>query len=107
MDVRPGGKWRVINRAADGGEHPFTGEYLEVVPPEKFVWTFIYDVAPMNQGEAGTETHLFEDIDGVKTKLTVRSHFPSLEALQGALSSGMIEGGIETWDRLDEELAGG
>src|SRR4249919_1788727 len=39
MDVRPGGTWRFINRNADG-EHPFTGEYLEVVPPEKLVWTF-------------------------------------------------------------------
>jgi len=106
LDVRPGGKWRYINRNADG-EHPFTGEFLEVVPPEKLVWTFMYDVAPMNQGEPGVETFLFEDIGGGRTKLSVTSQFGTLEALQGALSSGMIEGGIETYDRLDEELARG
>ena len=46
MDVRPGGRWRYINRAADGAEHPFRGEYLEVVPPARIVWTFIVDVEP-------------------------------------------------------------
>jgi uncharacterized protein YndB with AHSA1/START domain len=106
LDVRPGGKWRYINRNADG-EHPFRGEFLEVVPPEKLVWTFMYDVEPFNQEEAWVETFLFEDLGDGRTKLNVRSHFPSVEALQGALSTGMIEGGIETYDRLAEELARG
>ena len=43
MDVRPGGKWRMRNIAADGGEHAFRGEYREVVPPERVVWTFEYE----------------------------------------------------------------
>ena len=106
MDVRPGGKWRFINRNA-GSEHPFTGQYLEVVPPEKLVWTFMYDVEPFNREEPGIETFLFEDIGGGRTKLTARSHFGSMEALQGAVSSGMLEGSIETYDRLAEELARG
>ena len=107
MDVRPGGRWRFINRSAEGDEHPFKGEYLEVVPPKMFVWTFIIDVEPLNQMEPGIDTHVLEDIGGGKTKLIVRSRFPSVEVLQGAISSGMIEGGIETWDRLAEELARG
>src|SRR5438552_19068953 len=40
MDVRPGGAWRFINRAADGGGHGFHGVYRETVPPEKMVQTF-------------------------------------------------------------------
>src|SRR5207237_7978329 len=43
MDVRPGGKWRMRNIAADGGEHAFRGEYREVDPPERVVWTFEYE----------------------------------------------------------------
>ena len=104
LDVRPGGRWRFINRNADG-EHPFTGEFLEVVPPERFVWTFIYDVEPFNQGEHGDETHILEDLGDGRTRLTVRSRYPSTEALEGTIATGMIAGGIETWDRLAEELA--
>ncbi len=107
MDVRPGGKWRYINRGADGAEYPFKGEYLEIVPPEKFVWTFIPDMEPFNQGEPGTETFILEDLGDGRTKLTARSDFGSVEALEGALGTGMIEGGIESWDRLAEELARG
>src|SRR5437660_3819532 len=33
MDVRPGGKWRFINRTPDGTAHGFRGEYREIVPP--------------------------------------------------------------------------
>ena len=45
-----------------------------------------------------------EDLDG-KTKLTSRSVFPSEESLQGALATGMTGGAIESWDRLEEEIA--
>jgi uncharacterized protein YndB with AHSA1/START domain len=44
MDVRPGGKWRYINRADDRDEVAFYGEYLEVDPPQGFKWTFMFDV---------------------------------------------------------------
>jgi uncharacterized protein YndB with AHSA1/START domain len=105
MDFRPGGKWRFINRADDGGEHPFKGEYLEIVPPERIVQTFIYDVPPF-QDLAAIETMTLE-AQGGKTKATVRSRYPSPEVLDGALSTGMVEGAIETWDRLAEEIAKG
>lgn len=104
LDVRVGGTWRFINRNADG-EHPFTGTFLEIAPPDHFTWTFVYDVAPFNQGEPGTETFTLEDIGGGRTKLASRSHFPSVEVLEAQIAVGMIEGGIESWDRLAEELA--
>jgi hypothetical protein len=30
---------------------------------------------------------------------------PSVEALEGALATGMVAGAIESWDRMAEELA--
>ena len=42
MDVRPGGKWRFINKGPDG-EHAFRGEYREIVPPERIVTTEAFD----------------------------------------------------------------
>lgn len=105
MEVRPGGRWRYINRGSDGQEAPFTGEYLEVVPPERIVNTFIFDVPPFNESQA-VETVVFEDLDG-RTKVTARTRFSSVEDLEGAVSTGMIPGAIESWDRLAEELAQG
>jgi uncharacterized protein YndB with AHSA1/START domain len=40
MDVRPGGGWRATMLAAERGTIEWTGEYLEVVAPERLVLTF-------------------------------------------------------------------
>jgi uncharacterized protein YndB with AHSA1/START domain len=105
MDVRPGGKWRYINRASDREEVAFYGEYLEVDPPKGFKWTFMFDVegvGPMG----GPETFILEEVDG-RTKVTSTGHMGSVEVLEGALATGMVAGGLETWDRLAALLAEG
>jgi uncharacterized protein YndB with AHSA1/START domain len=105
MDVRPGGKWRYVSRAPDRDDVAFYGEYLEVDPPNGFKWTFMFDVegvGPMG----GPETHVFQDVGG-KTKVTSTGHMGSVEMLEGALSTGMVEGAVETWDRLAALLAAG
>ena len=103
MDVKPGGTWRWIGHSSDG-EVPFTGEYLEVVPPERLVHTEVFDVEPFNQGDPAIVTITLEEVAG-GTKLRSSSRFPSVEALEGALSTGMTGGAIESWDRLDEVIA--
>jgi uncharacterized protein YndB with AHSA1/START domain len=104
MDVRPGGRWRYISSAPDRDDVTFYGEYLEVTPPTGYKWTFMFDVegvGPMG----GPETHILEEVGG-KTKITSIGHMGSVEALEGALSTGMAEGAIETWDRLDALVTG-
>jgi uncharacterized protein YndB with AHSA1/START domain len=105
MDVRPGGKWRYISRAPDRDDVSFYGEYLELDPPKGFRWTFLFDVEGVGE-QGGPETFTFEDIDG-RTKVTSVGHFGSVEAIEGALATGMTAGAIETWDRLAAELAKG
>ena len=39
MDVRPGGRWRHVMRTPDGTEFPMEFVFLEVVKPERLVWT--------------------------------------------------------------------
>lgn len=104
-DVRVGGRWRWIAHSADG-EAPFTGEYLEVVPPERVVRTEMFDVPPFNLGEPAIETMTLEDLGG-RTRLVSRSRFPSVEILDGALGTGMIGGALESYDRLADEIAKG
>lgn len=101
MDVRPGGKWRYIQRAADGAEYAFRGEFLEVVPPEKLVLTFEFEGMP---GQIVTDTATFAEEDG-KTTVTVISRFDTTEARDGMIASGMEAGANESWDRLEELLA--
>ena len=103
MDVRVGGKWRWIGHTPDGRDVPFKGEYLEVVPPERLVQTEIFDV-PGFDDKAAITTMTFEDL-GKRTKLVARSRFPSIGDLEGALSTGMISGALESYDRLAEEIA--
>ena len=105
MDVRPGGTWRYVSRAAERDDVTFYGEYLEVDPPRGLKWTFMFDVdgvGPMG----GPETFVFDEVDG-KTKVTSIGHMGSAEAIDGALATGMVRGALETWDRLSAVLAEG
>ena len=105
MDVRPGGKWRYVNSDPDRDDVTFYGEYLDVVPIDRYEWTFMFDVegiGPMG----GPETYRFDDL-GDRTKVTSVGHFDSVESIDGALSTGMVAGAIETWDRLAAFLAEG
>lgn len=104
MDVRVGGAWRYIQTDPQGNIHAFNGVYKEVDPPNRLVTTFEYE--PM-AGHIIVETYTFEALPGGKTRLTSRSVFGSLEALEGMAQSGMEGGAVETWDRVEELLAAG
>jgi uncharacterized protein YndB with AHSA1/START domain len=97
LDFRPGGVWRIVHRAP-GEEHVFSGEYREIVRPERITWTFEWGGAP---GHVSVDTLTLEEHDG-RTTLTATSVFDSVEDRDGMLQSGMEEGAAETMDRLDE-----
>ncbi len=46
MDVRVGGRFRVIMHAPDGEDHDVSGIYREVVPDEKLVFTWAWRTTP-------------------------------------------------------------
>jgi len=103
MDFRPGGKYRFLHRGPDGDEeHGFRGEYREIVPPERIVWTFEWEGMP---GHVSVDTLTLEELGGGRTKLIAHSLFDSVEDRDGMLQSGMETGAAETWDRLAEHLA--
>jgi uncharacterized protein YndB with AHSA1/START domain len=100
MDFREGGTWRFVNRDAQGNTFTFFGEYREIVEPERIAWTFGFEGMP---GEPGLETLTLTEQDG-RTILTTRSFFPSIEARDATIATGMERGAAETWDRLEEHL---
>jgi uncharacterized protein YndB with AHSA1/START domain len=99
VDFRPGGAWRIVHRA-EAEEHVFSGEFREIVRPERIVWTFEWGGAP---GHGSVDTLTLEEQDG-KTMLTATSVFGTVEDRDGMMQSGMEEGAAETYDRLDEYL---
>lgn len=104
MDVRSGGIWRFIQRGPDDNEYAFHGEYREVVPPERLVYTLEFDFAFEGRPRhVVVETLTFAEHDG-KTTLTATWLFESVEDRDGMLESGAEEGMTESWDRLAELL---
>ena len=102
MDFRPGGSWRVVHHPIDGDgeDQGFRGEFREIVPPERIVWTFEWEGMP---GHISVETLTLEEHDG-KTTVTASATYDTVEDRDGMLNSGMEEGAAESYDRLDEYL---
>jgi uncharacterized protein YndB with AHSA1/START domain len=100
LEVRPGGQYRLLNRGADGEEYAFRGEFREIVPPERIVWTFEFEGMP---GHISVETLTLEERNG-QTTITSTSVFDNTEDRDGMLNSGMEEGAAESYDRLEELL---
>ncbi len=96
MEVKAGGAWRYVERAANGEEYAFRGTFREVTPPERLVYTFEWEGMP---GHVLVETVTLEEIDG-KTHVTDSSIFHTAEERDGMLQSGMEEGARASWDRL-------
>ena len=100
MEVRPGGGWRFVQRAADGSEHAFHGVYHDVVAPQRLVYTFEFEGAP---DHVLLETVTFEEQDG-QTRETDQLVFQSVEDRDAMLQSGMQAGATETMERFAELL---
>jgi uncharacterized protein YndB with AHSA1/START domain len=94
MDVRVGGKYRLVFRH-DSFPEPmeFFGRYTDVTPHSRLVWTN----EEGDQGETVT-TVTFEEKSG-KTLLVIHDLYPSKEALE---SSGSVDAMPETLEQLDE-----
>jgi uncharacterized protein YndB with AHSA1/START domain len=105
-DRKVGGTYRWAWRGPDGQELAMHGVYREIVPPERAVRTETFDMGcPPQAGEQVGTLVLTEK--GGKTLLTLTLLYPSKEARDGAIASGMEHGMAAGYDRLDEMLAGG
>jgi len=67
-DVRPGGKWRAGGKMTDGRAYKIEGEYCEVEPPHKLVFTWRPDWDAPHETRV---TYMLEALDG-GTRLTLR-----------------------------------
>jgi uncharacterized protein YndB with AHSA1/START domain len=97
-DLRVGGTYRYVFGRNPNNPEVFSGHYKEVSPPSRLVFSQVYERFA-DAGEV-TVTATFEESNG-KTRLTLHQLFPSKEALDGAVASGMEHGMRETLEQLD------
>ncbi len=96
-DARPGGE---SHYTWSNGEESFsmTAIFEELEPPRRIVHRERWDAA------AGMPDNLIEtvfDPDGDGTAMTMRIVYPSAEAREEALKSGMVEGMDMSYERID------
>ena len=102
LDVRTGGSYRYLQRDTDGNEFAFRGAYHTVEAPTTSIQTWEFEGFP---GEVSLEFMHLEPIGENRTRGVFTSHYRSLEARNGLISSGMERGLRDSHLRMDEVLA--
>ena len=105
VDLRLGGKLRIVMRAPDGAEHPMIGIFREITPPERLVFSNIAtDPAGTVLLEGLTTVTFVQHGDG-HTRLTVESRAVARVDYASRMLEGMQAGWTQSIDRLGEHLA--
>ena len=103
IDLRVGGKWRYVMIAHRKFEVAFHGQYREIVPNERLVWTEVYEAVPDADAHPTVNTMKLTQI-GESTKLSVLVQCESKAQRDAIINSGM-EGGMQEAYNLVEEIA--
>jgi len=114
IDLRPGGKYFNCMRAPDGKDYCSTGEFREVVAPEKLVYTDSFsdgqgnpvDPAKYGMGADWPREALvdvtFAEQNGM-TKVTVHSHVPRSLAERQMAPQGWAESFVKLAEYLEKK----
>lgn len=104
MDFRVGGRYRFAMTGPDGKQGPpFGGEYLEIVPNRKIVYTNAFE---MPDSESMVVTITFdEDEKSGQTTLTIHTLFASVAMKNAHLGMGYDQGWSSMLDQLADVVA--
>jgi uncharacterized protein YndB with AHSA1/START domain len=110
VDLRVGGTWRYAMEAEGGMRIAFRGEYREIVPDERLVFTEIYEAGPgaTNEGPGVLCTYALT-ANGGGTTLTLLTETPDKATRDAIVDSGMetgVQDGLDIAEELAVELAG-
>jgi uncharacterized protein YndB with AHSA1/START domain len=101
IDLRVGGTWRYVMVTADGLEVAFHGEYRELVPNERIVWTEVYEGMPDAEEHAALNTLTLTEVEG-RTTLTLLVQHPTKQGRDAHLDSRMEAGMQDAMDLLEQ-----
>jgi uncharacterized protein YndB with AHSA1/START domain len=103
IDARVGGAIRIHMRSADGSIYPMKGEFREIVPPERLVFTNIAVDEAGNHLLEGLTTVTFAD-EGGKTRLTLHTRAGAVADKAIMYLQGMEMGWTQSIDKLEALL---
>ena len=101
-DLRSHGGYRYVHRNGDES-YAFNGTFHVAREKEFIVQTFEFEGYP---DVVAIEAMTLEDIGDGRSRLTIHSTYPAVEARDGMMQSGMETGIVEGYERLDTVLAG-
>ena len=115
LDFRSGGKWHYCMKCVDENQGEWFGQeswglatYTEVEDQKSYTYTDAFSDA---EGNVNSEMPVmtikvqFESTPDGKTKVTSTSELQSEEEVKKLVETGMEQGAIETWERLEEKLS--
>ena len=97
VDLRVGGRWRWVAVTNRGFECAFSGEYREIVPNERLVYTEKFEGAP---GDPALVTLSLTERAG-RTTLTILSQHADQAQRDAVIQSGMESGLQDALDLLE------
>lgn len=114
-ESRVGGRFRWTWRGPAGEEFSLVGAYREIVPPAvgglggRIVRTESFETGCPAQSGEQLVTMTMSELPGRanRTRLTITIEYPSKEARDGAIASGMEHGMAAGYNRLDDLIAAG
>lgn len=105
VDLRVGGKWRYV-MDANGFEVGFHGEYREIEPGVRAVFTELYEGVPdLTEDDAALNTMTLAEHDG-RTTMTILVQHAKAEHRDAHIASGMEAGMQDAYDLLEEIVVG-
>lgn len=102
-DLRTGGGYRYVHVNHEGEKFTFSGVFHVARPNEFVVQTLEFKGFP---DVVSIETLSFKDLGNGSTRLAIHSTYPSQEARDAMIASGMAKGVTQGYERLDTVLAG-
>lgn len=105
-DLRPDGRVEYFMTGPEGDQPRGWWRVLDVQPPHRLVFEdgFADDTgAPIDSMPTTTAVVTIERVDSL-TRMTIRSSFPSAEALEQMAAMGMVEGITQAVEQMDAVL---
>ena len=101
-DFVPQGGYRYVHTDTGGEAYAFNGTFHSVRENEFAIQTFEFEGFP---DVVAIESIAFEDLGDGRTRLRIHSTYPTVEARDGMVASGMETGLREGYERLDGLVA--
>ena len=104
-EFKVGGSWRFTMHGPDGVDYRNKQQFKEIVPKERIVYLHTGGLESEDEGGFVATIRLAEE--GGKTRVTLRSSFPTVEALQQVVEKyGAVEGAKQHLGRLAAYVEG-